>query len=316
MSLPTNASVQEQEGISSDRHYAYETFVNSLGDCIGTLCTPPCCIANPYQLIQEGTLGIFLKFGRFEKIVKPGIYYVNPLTSTLIPVNVQLQVLTVRGQSIMTKDNVEINIESVVYYKIVDVYKATFGVMFIRQAVDELTHTTLRDALGRMTLQECIEHRNSLAEKVRETIAKPTYEWGIQIDNMVIREINLNDKLRENLSSAAQAKRLAESTIIAAQAEVDSAKLMRQASDILNSDAAMQIRYLETLATIARSPNTKIIFLPGEQPTQQSQNQIMYPQNAFSSDPSAPPAAFTPPKSTKTDRALNTVVKTAVLNTL
>lgn len=316
MSSPTNASVQQEEEVSSDRHYTYETFVNCFGDCLGAICTAPCCIANPYQVIKEGTLGVFLKFGRFEKIVRPGIYYVNPLTSTLISINVQLQVLPVSGQSIMTKDNVEISVESVVYYKIVDVYKATFGVMNIREAVDELTHTTLRDALGRMTLQECIEHRNSLADKVREAIAKPTYEWGVQVDNMVIKEINLNDTLRNNLSSAAQAKRLAESTIIAAQAEVDSAKLMRQASDILNSDAAMQMRYLETLATIAKSSNTKIIFLPGDQPTQHSENQVMYPQNAFSSDPSAPPAVLGPPKSTKTDRALNTATRAAILDQL
>jgi erythrocyte band 7 integral membrane protein len=274
--MMNNASVVPTTAVSDDRHELYERFLEQLGNLLGCLCILPGCPLNPYQVVSEGYVGLLLRLGRCHKKVRPGIYYINPMTSTLIPVSVQLQVVPVRGQNIMTKDNVDIGIDSVVYYKIVDVEKAVLRVQDITNALDQLTHTTLRDVLGRMTLQECLEHRNLLADSVREAIEKPTADWGVYVDSMLIKEIILTPDLKMNLSSAAQAKRLAESTVITAQAQVESAKLMRQASDILNSESAMQIRYLETMASIAKSENPKVLFLPTDRPVMSFGNQIMY----------------------------------------
>ena len=306
---------------SDTRHTSYETCLTGLGNAIGILCMAPFCSLNPYRVIQEGHLGVILKFGRFDRIVRPGIYYVNLMSESLTAVNVQLQVVDVRGQSIMTKDNVNIGIDSILYYRISDVYKATFCVKDVEHAVVELTHTTLRDVLGKMTLQECVEHRDMLAQKVREAVIKPTHEWGVEVDNMLIKEIIFSTELQTTLSSAAKARRMAESKIITAQAEVESAKLLRAASDILNTDAAMQIRYLETLSMIAKNAGTKVLFLPTDQPS--SRSHVMFPQQCVPQSTSQSYGTMSNEASqyetrgpSSTERAMNTLITSTVLDQL
>jgi erythrocyte band 7 integral membrane protein len=262
-------------------HGLYETCLGGMGNIIGYLCMAPCCFANPYIVIEEGNIGVFLRFGRFDRLVQPGIYYVNPMCETLQPVNIQLRVVDVNSQSVMTKDNVTIGIDSILYYKVSDVYKATFMVQNVQTAVVELTHTTMRDVLGKMTLQECVEHRDLLATRVKEAVSKPTHEWGVDIENMLIKELVLTTELQVTLSAAAKAKRLAESRIISAEAEVQSARLMREASDILATEQAMQMRYLDTLAQIAKSNNAKIVFMPIDQPMRPAVNTYPVSDNAI-----------------------------------
>lgn len=111
-------------------------------------------------------------------------------------------------------------------------------------------------------LQELIENREAIGEEIQEVIAEPASAWGVKVESVLIKDISFSKELQESLSSAAQAKRIAEAKVIGAQAEVDSAKLMRAAADILNTPAAMQIRYLETMSTMAKGSNTKVIFMP------------------------------------------------------
>jgi len=111
-------------------------------------------------------------------------------------------------------------------------------------------------------LQELIENREAIGEEIQEVIAEPASAWGVKVESVLIKDISFSKELQESLSSAAQAKRIAEAKVIGAQAEVDSAKLMRAAADILNTPAAMQIRYLETMSNMAKGSNTKVIFMP------------------------------------------------------
>ncbi|KAG0330415.1 hypothetical protein BG004_002110, partial [Podila humilis] len=111
-------------------------------------------------------------------------------------------------------------------------------------------------------LQELIENREAIGEEIQEVIDAPARDWGVKVESVLIKDITFSRELQESLSSAAQAKRLAESKVIGAQAEVDSAKLMRAAADILNTPAAMQIRYLETMTNMAKGSNTRVIFMP------------------------------------------------------
>ncbi|KAJ3332216.1 hypothetical protein HDU93_009198, partial [Gonapodya sp. JEL0774] len=105
-------------------------------------------------------------------------------------------------------------------------------------------------------------NRETIAHEVQEIIEKPAEEWGVRVESMLIKDLQFSNELVETLSSAAKQKRIGESKVIAAQAEVNAAKLMREASDILNTPAAMQIRYLETLTSMASKAGTKVIFMP------------------------------------------------------
>src|SRR3569833_83885 len=170
-------------------------------------------------------------------------------------------------QVCMTKDNVTLHLTSVIYYHIVSPHKAAFGIANVRQALIERTQTTLRHVVGARVLQDVIERREEIAQSIGEIIEDVAAGWGVQVESMLIKDIVFSQELQESLSMAAQSKRIGESKIIAAKAEVESAKLMRQAADILSSAPAMQIRYLEAMQAMAKSANSKVIFLPAANQT-------------------------------------------------
>ncbi|GAB1313533.1 Stomatin [Madurella fahalii] len=254
----------------------YGSMINGIGAVIGTLGAIPCCICcpNPYKSVSQGNVGLVTKFGRFYKAVDPGLVKINPLSESLIQVDVKIQIVEVPMQVCMTKDNVTLQLTSVIYYHIVSPHKAAFGISNVRQALVERTQTTLRHVVGARVLQDVIERREEVAQSIGEIIEDVATGWGVQVESMLIKDIIFSQELQESLSMAAQSKRIGESKIIAAKAEVESAKLMRQAADILSSAPAMQIRYLEAMQAMAKSANSKVIFLPAA-------NQTMPGSSAF-----------------------------------
>ncbi|KAF9434463.1 hypothetical protein BGZ76_007985 [Entomortierella beljakovae] len=255
-----------------ENHGIYGSLMNTAGEVIGTLGSIPCCIClpNPYKTVGQGHVGLITRFGKFYKIVDPGLTKINPATEKLIRVDIKIQIADIPQQVIMTKDNVNVQIDSVLYWHIINPSQSVFGVSDVRSALIERTQTTLRHILGMRVLQELIENREAIGEEIQEVIDAPAREWGVKVESVLIKDITFSKELQESLSSAAQAKRMAESKVIGAQAEVDSAKLMRAAADILNTPAAMQIRYLETMTNMAKGSNTRVIFMP----TQQDKNEM------------------------------------------
>lgn len=263
-------------GTDADAKGWYGTMVNAVGSAIGFAGAIPCCICcpNPFKNVHQGNVGLVTKFGKFYKAVDPGLVKVNPLSERLIQVDVKIQIVEVPKQVCMTKDNVTLELTSVIYYHIVSPHKAAFGIANVRQALVERTQTTLRHVVGARVLQDVIERREEVAQSIGEIIEDVAGGWGVQVESMLIKDIIFSRELQESLSMAAQSKRIGESKIIAAKAEVESAKLMRKAADILSSAPAMQIRYLEAMQAMAKSANSKVIFLPAA-------NQTMPANSAF-----------------------------------
>ncbi|PWA02516.1 hypothetical protein BB558_001390 [Smittium angustum] len=248
--------------VSSDS--AYEGMMNGIGNIIGTFGQIPLCFCcpNPFKVVRQGQIGLISRFGKYYKTVDPGLAYINPVTETIMRVDVKIQISLVHGIPIVTKDNVNIYIDSVLYWHILDPYLATFGVSDVEQALVERAQTTLRSVLGGRSLQDLIENRETISEAITEVIDNPSRQWGVKVESILIKDIKFSESLQQSLSSAATQKRIGESKVIAAQAEVDSAKLMREAAEILNTPAAMQIRYLETLQTMSKTAGTKVMFVP------------------------------------------------------
>ncbi|KAK3687118.1 hypothetical protein LTR37_019148 [Vermiconidia calcicola] len=171
----------------------------------------------------------------------------------------------------MTKDNVNMTLTSVIYYHITSPHKAAFGITNVRQALIERTQTTLRHVIGARVLQDVIERREEIAQSIREIIEDTAAGWGVAVESMLVKDIIFSQELQDSLSMAAQSKRTGEAKVISARAEVESAKLMRQAADILSSAPAMQIRYLEAMQAMAKTANSKVIFLPATNQTVQQQ---------------------------------------------
>ncbi|KAL4809970.1 hypothetical protein BDV18DRAFT_130004 [Aspergillus unguis] len=276
---PKYASAIQYDESSPEAHGWYASFKHSIGECIGGLGIIPCCpCPNPFRPVQQGEVGLVTRFGRFERAVDPGLVKVNPLSERLITIDVKIQIVEVPRQVCMTKDNVTLNLTSVIYYQVVSPHKSAFGISNIRQALVERTQTTLRHVIGARVLQDVIERREEIAQSTSEIIEEVAAGWGVNVESMLIKDIIFSDDLQDSLSMAAQSKRIGESKVIAARAEVESAKLMRQAADILSSAPAMQIRYLEAMQAMAKTANSKVIFLPA--PNQSMQHQLATADNA------------------------------------
>ncbi|CUM66285.1 uncharacterized protein PRCAT00003947001 [Priceomyces carsonii] len=244
---------------------SYQKFISSLGTTFGS-CGIFCFLClNPYKKVDQGEVGLIQTFGALSRTVEPGLSYVNTWSETLTRVSVKINIREIPAQKCFTRDNVSVIITSVVYYNIIDPQKAIYSIDNIHSAIMERTQTTLRDVIGCRVLQDVVEKREEIAESIEHVIAKTAFDWGVNIESILIKDLTLPDKVQSSLSMAAEAKRIGEGKIINAKAEVESAKLMRKAADILASKPAMQIRYLDAIQNMAKSPGTRVIFMPSAQ---------------------------------------------------
>ncbi|KAL7282670.1 hypothetical protein ACG7TL_004143 [Trametes sanguinea] len=235
----------------------------TLGACIGLCGAFPCCpLPNPFREVQQGSVGLVSRFGQFYKSVDPGLVQVNVCTESLRIVDVKIQISPIGRQKVITRDNVDVEIDSVIYFQITNPYRAAFGISDLRQALVERAQTTLRHVVGARAVQSVVTEREAIAFEIAEIVGDVADKWGVAIEGILIKDIIFSPEVSASLSSAAQQKRIGESKVIAARAEVDAARLMRQAADILASPAAMQIRQLEALQAMAKNANSKVVFVP------------------------------------------------------
>ncbi|KAI0787255.1 hypothetical protein BC629DRAFT_1515940 [Irpex lacteus] len=256
-------SYAQDLGTGEVTHGIYGSMLQCLGSVVGFCGAIPCCpLPNPFRNVQQGSVGLVSRFGQFYKSVDPGLVQVNVCTESLRVVDVKIQISPIGRQKVITRDNVDVEIDSVIYFQITSPYRAAFGITDLRQALIERAQTTLRHVVGARAVQSVVTEREAIAFEIAEIVGDVADKWGVSIEGILIKDIIFSPEVSASLSSAAQQKRLGESKVIAARAEVDSARLMRQAADILASPAAMQIRQLEALQTMAKSAQSKVIFVP------------------------------------------------------
>ncbi|KAJ1950396.1 hypothetical protein IWQ62_006574 [Dispira parvispora] len=212
-------------------------------------------------------VGLVSRFGRFYKAVDPGLIKVNPLSESLSILDVRLQIQPISHINIVTQDNVNVTIDAVLYWHITNPLLATFGVVDVKAALIERAQTTLRAVLGSRQLQDIIENREEIASGVRDIIDIPSDAWGVDVESVLIKNLTFSPEVEESLSIAATQKRIGDAKIIAARAEVEAAKLLHQAAAYLDTPAAMQIKYLETMQQMAKGPNNKLLLFPSISPS-------------------------------------------------
>jgi len=256
-------SYAQDMGIEGVTHGFYGSMMQSLGSCVGFLGAVPCCpCPNPFKEVRQGSVGLVSRFGQFYKAVDPGLVQINVCTEALRIVDVKIQIISIGRQTVITRDNVNVEIDSVIYFHIVNPYRAAFGIADLRQALVERAMTTLRHVVGARAVQSVVTEREAIAFEIAEIVGDVADKWGVAIEGILIKDIIFSPEVSASLSSAAQQKRIGESKVIAARAEVDAARLMRQAADILASPAAMQIRQLEALQQMAKTAGSKVVFVP------------------------------------------------------
>jgi len=241
----------------------YTIMMQGLGNFFGVLGSIPCCcFPTPYKSVKQGYVGLVSEYGRFMRIVDPGLTYINPFTESLTLVDVRMRVQNLPLQKIFTHDNVSVEVDSVLYWKIADAPTATFLVDQVERALMERAQTTMREVCSVRSLQDMLTHREAMAEEIKGIIELTARSWGVEIESILLKDIIMGTELQDNMSAAAVAKRQGASKVITAQAEVEAARLMREASDIMATPAAMQFRYLETLQRMSAHAQTRVIFMP------------------------------------------------------
>ncbi|QGR54164.1 spfh domain-containing protein [Moumouvirus maliensis] len=244
----------------------FASILRSFGCIIGYSCIPFYCIGccYPYKSVDKGSKGVIQEFGRFKRETGDGLHYVNPLTERISVVDTRTKLIDLQRQNVMTSDKLSISIDSVVYYRVTDVQSALFEIEDVIHSIIELSHATLRNVVGTYTLSQCLNEREKLAESIKIIVVDHTKNWGVEIISLQIKDIVVPKDIIHALSSTVTAEREAEAKIIIAKGNVKSAELMRQAADMLNTQAAMQIRSLEVIDKLAASSNTKIVLLPND----------------------------------------------------
>jgi regulator of protease activity HflC (stomatin/prohibitin superfamily) len=215
-----------------------------------------------FVIVPEYQRVVFFRFGRVTSNAKgPGLIFKMPIRDRVVKVNLRVEVVDIPSQSVITKDNVTIQVDAVVYFQVVDPIRAVIGVDNFRFASQRIAMTSLRSIVGRYELDSLLEHREGVNSELRSTIARHTTEWGVDVRQVEIRDITLPPELLRAMARQAEAERERRAKIIAASGELQASQELSEAADrLMASPGALQLRTLQTLAEVATERNSTLIF--------------------------------------------------------
>ena len=216
--------------------------------------------------INEYERGILFRLGKFKKVLKPGWNLVLPIFESYKKVDIRTKVADVPEQDAITKDNVSVRINAVIYYKIFDASKSIIAVENFHFAVSQLAQTTMRNAVGSVSLDELLSERDKISGEICKIIDTATDPWGIKVENVELKDIKLPQEMERVIAKNAEAEREKKAVITKSQGEVEAAKNLSEAAEIMaNTPGAMHLRTLSTLNDVSSDQSNTIIFaLPVE----------------------------------------------------
>ena len=211
--------------------------------------------------INEYERGILFRLGKFKKVLKPGWNLVLPIFESYRKVDIRTKVADVPEQDAITKDNVSIRINAVIYYKIFDASKSIIAVENFHFAVSQLAQTTMRNAVGSVSLDELLSERDKISSEICKIIDTATDPWGIKVENVELKDIKLPQEMERVIAKNAEAEREKKAVITKSQGEVEAAKNLSEAAEIMaNTPGAMHLRTLSTLNDISSDQSNTIVF--------------------------------------------------------
>lgn len=209
---------------------------------------------------------IIFRFGRYKRTIGPGIVYVIPLMEKSIQIDIRIKTLDIAKQDIITKDNIPVTADTSVFYKVVNPEYATIKIENYMRAVFNYTQGALRDVIGGNELDEVLTQREKISQEIRKVVDEETREWGIQITQIKIQQIELPENMKRAMAVQAEKEREKRATIIASEGEYEAAQNIAKAAALLSAHpAAIQLRTLQTIQDISHEPSQKIvIFMPSD----------------------------------------------------
>ncbi len=218
------------------------------------------------KILREYERGVVFQLGRFWAVKGPGLFFLIPVVQQMVKMDLRTVVLDVPPQDVITRDNVSVKVNAVVYFRVVDPQKAVIQVADFLTATSQLAQTTLRAVLGKHELDALLAEREQLNIDIQKTLDAQTETWGIKVSNVEIKDVDLNETMVRAIARQAEAERERRAKVIHAEGELQaSEKLLQaaqmQAAQMLSKQAeAMQLRYLQTLTNIAGDKASTIVF--------------------------------------------------------
>ncbi len=217
-------------------------------------------------VVKQWETATVIRFGRIVKTAKGGIHVKMPLIDSLIRLDMRVQTFDLRGQSAITKDNISVKIDSVGFLKIEDAEKLILGVEDYWSAIRSYSQTSLRNIVGEYSLDELLEKREVIADKMKIIVDSYTKEWGVDIQKIELQDVVLPSDMQRAFAVQAEAERESRAIVIKANAELTASKtLMEAAENMKKNPMALQLRILETLSDVSKDQSNTILFaLPTE----------------------------------------------------
>ena len=218
-------------------------------------------IAASVKILREYERAVVFTLGRFQKVKGPGLVLLIPFIQQMVRVDLRIQVIEIPTQDVISRDNVSMKVDAVLYFNVVDPERAIIRVQSYLPATNMLAQTTLRAVLGQHELDEMLSERKKLSTDVQSILDTQTETWGIKVSNVEIRTVELTENMVRAIAKQAEAERDRRAKIIHAEAEYQASQTLVNAAQILSTNpAAMQLRYLQTLTEIGAEQNSTVVF--------------------------------------------------------
>jgi regulator of protease activity HflC (stomatin/prohibitin superfamily) len=219
-------------------------------------------LASAIKILNEYERGVIFRLGRVLGAPKgPGLIILIPIIDRMTKVSLRTVVLDVPSQDVITRDNVSIKVNAVVYFRVIEPMRAIIDVENFLYATSQLSQTTLRSVLGQAELDDLLSHREKINERLQEILDTHTESWGIKVSNVEVKNVDLPQEMQRAIARQAEAERERRAKVISAEGEFQASTKLSEASDILSRNPmALQLRYLQTLIEISTEKNSTIIF--------------------------------------------------------
>ncbi len=218
-------------------------------------------ILSAIRVLKEYERGVIFRLGRIAGSRGPGLIIIIPIIDKMVRVTLRTVVLDVPPQDVITKDNVSVEVNAVVYFRVIDPIKAIVEIENYLYATSQLAQTTLRSVLGEAELDDLLSNREVINQKLQDIIDRETDPWGIKVSMVEVKHVDLPDEMRRAMAAQAEAERERRAKVISALGEFQAAEKLAQAAEIMSKHpAALQLRYLQTLNVIAAENNSTTVF--------------------------------------------------------
>jgi regulator of protease activity HflC (stomatin/prohibitin superfamily) len=215
------------------------------------------------KVLPEYQRGVVLTLGRYTGTKGPGLIILIPIVQTIMRVDLRVNVMDVPPQDVISRDNVSVRVNAVVYFRVLDSDKAMLQVADFYSATSQLAQTRLRSVLGQHELDEILSQRDSINHTLQTTLDEATDAWGIKISNVEIKDVDINETMVRAIARQAEAERERRAKVIHAEGEMQAAEKLRDAAAMLSQQPqALQLRYLQTMADMSNSGKSSTIVFP------------------------------------------------------